>query len=355
MSQGAIQPDTPVSRGDSGVWSAARTFAEVLVPEPVREIAEVQPVAAAAPSDAWRFMKDGRRMGPVSFAVLEHLARSGGLEADDLVWSPDRAVWMPAEQVEGLIEPSPTPLEDPSPPESAASSEAGPGEPIPAPTWTTWGIAVIPVVLIVVAIWLALNGSSADDVPIPDERIVEASAPPAAVVQVLDPPAPRMIEKQPEPVPVPVPIPVAGPIDEPITESPPRAPGAARPGLAVGTDPALPPVTPPLQVADRPLDDVADVAEPVLTKPITRTATIDGLLEDPDSHRGRSLVLEGVFKVGTKILDPTDKQGTELGSTIWIARNDGRTVCTLEGRVHGLDLHMILDPRLAGHLHRLFG
>jgi uncharacterized membrane protein len=73
----------------------------------------------------WFYARGGQQSGPVTFDQLKALARNGGLEAKDLVWTSTMKDWQPAEQVEGLFNSTPTiqvPAPDPSNPYAAPQS-----------------------------------------------------------------------------------------------------------------------------------------------------------------------------------------------------------------------------------------
>jgi hypothetical protein len=73
----------------------------------------------------WFYAKNGQQSGPVTFDRLKELARNGGLEAKDLVWTSTMKDWQPADQVDGLFNsatPVQAPAQDPSNPYAAPQS-----------------------------------------------------------------------------------------------------------------------------------------------------------------------------------------------------------------------------------------
>lgn len=73
----------------------------------------------------WFHARGGQQSGPVTFDQLKELARGGGLNAKDLVWTSSMKDWQPAGEVEGLFEnPAFTgqPPADPSNPYAAPQS-----------------------------------------------------------------------------------------------------------------------------------------------------------------------------------------------------------------------------------------
>lgn len=51
---------------------------------------------------AWHYARDGHKTGPVPFDVVRELARSGGLQPGDLVWTAGMPQWSPAGAVPAL-------------------------------------------------------------------------------------------------------------------------------------------------------------------------------------------------------------------------------------------------------------
>jgi hypothetical protein len=52
----------------------------------------------------WYYGRSGRQTGPMPFVQLKHLAVTGHVQPDDLVWTEGYADWIPAGQVEGLFD-----------------------------------------------------------------------------------------------------------------------------------------------------------------------------------------------------------------------------------------------------------
>jgi hypothetical protein len=53
-------------------------------------------------ADDWYYAQSNERKGPVPFAKLKAMAKSGWLAPDDLVWQSGMRDWAPAQEVEGL-------------------------------------------------------------------------------------------------------------------------------------------------------------------------------------------------------------------------------------------------------------
>jgi uncharacterized membrane protein len=83
----------------------------------------------------WYYAKGGTQSGPVTLDQLKEIARNGGLDATDLVWTSSMKDWQPAGQVEGLIaqsivtgQPAPDPSNPYAAPQSAWQEPAPPGD-----------------------------------------------------------------------------------------------------------------------------------------------------------------------------------------------------------------------------------
>ena len=83
-------------------------------------------------------------------------------------------------------------------------------------------------------------------------------------------------------------------------------------------------------------------------------ADIDYVLAKPGEFAGNTLVLNGLFKIGTKITEVKGPDRQVLGSSLPIARNDDATVCSADGKVGPNNTYLLLDDRLAGFLEHVF-
>ncbi|HKQ78998.1 MAG TPA: DUF4339 domain-containing protein [Blastocatellia bacterium] len=59
------------------------------------------------PQNVWYYIKQGSRIGPVSFDQIKQLSASGGLLPDDWIWRPGLEQWAPAREIPGLFPPLP--------------------------------------------------------------------------------------------------------------------------------------------------------------------------------------------------------------------------------------------------------
>ena len=102
----------------------------------------------------WYYAQEGRRNGPVSLEELRSLARSGGLKAEDLVWSSGMESWTSAASVPGLLPAALPPL----PVRAAASASRARRFP-----WKLAAVAAIVAVAVLGAfLWRRLYSPSID-------------------------------------------------------------------------------------------------------------------------------------------------------------------------------------------------
>jgi len=83
-------------------------------------------------------------------------------------------------------------------------------------------------------------------------------------------------------------------------------------------------------------------------------ADIDQVFSSPTKYRGKTLSLNGLFKIGTRISEVKDSEGQVVGLSIPVARDDDRTICTGDRKIGGYDLYLILDDQIAQALRRVF-
>lgn len=82
--------------------------------------------------DQWFYARGQQQTGPVSFAQLADLARTGALTPSDLVWQEGTSSWKPAGEVAGLFAAAPAaPVPGPYTPPPPAGPYAQSG-PVPA-------------------------------------------------------------------------------------------------------------------------------------------------------------------------------------------------------------------------------
>jgi hypothetical protein len=54
-------------------------------------------------ADVWYYAQNGQQAGPVSASQLQQLARSGQIQASDLVWKEGLPQWVQAKAIKGLF------------------------------------------------------------------------------------------------------------------------------------------------------------------------------------------------------------------------------------------------------------
>jgi hypothetical protein len=86
----------------------------------------------------------------------------------------------------------------------------------------------------------------------------------------------------------------------------------------------------------------------------TGPVEIDQILAAPTAFRGQALVLNGLFKIGTRISEVKEPKGQVVGLSIPVARCDDRKICTGDRKVEGHELYLVLDDQVAPVLGRVF-
>lgn len=104
---------------------------------------------------------------------------------------------------------------------------------------------------------------------------------------------------------------------------------------------------------------VAVPSPPSPSPPVTQPepegrAAIDEILTSPERFGGRSLVLDGLFRIGTRISQVKDDAGRAAGLSLPVARDDGRTLCAGDGKIPNQDLYFLIDGGAANQLSNVF-
>ncbi|MGC8641244.1 MAG: hypothetical protein ACP5XB_15365, partial [Isosphaeraceae bacterium] len=81
-------------------------------------------------------------------------------------------------------------------------------------------------------------------------------------------------------------------------------------------------------------------------------ATIDEVFSAPDQFDGETLLLDGLFRIGTKVERVRYSSGQAVGFSLPLARDDGRTLCTGDGKIVKQDMMLLIDAEVVGHLER---
>ncbi len=75
--------------------------------------------------------------------------------------------------------------------------------------------------------------------------------------------------------------------------------------------------------------------------------TIETILESPESIEGRTLTLDGLYKVGTKVTLLKGPDENTVGWCLPVGGDDDRLICPGDAKVVGRDRYLILDGGLA--------
>jgi hypothetical protein len=87
---------------------------------------------------------------------------------------------------------------------------------------------------------------------------------------------------------------------------------------------------------------------------LASSVEIDQILADPATFRGQTFILNGLFKIGTRISEVKEPRGQVVGLSIPVARSDDRKIYTEGRKVEGHDLYLVLDEQVAPVLSRVF-
>ncbi len=90
------------------------------------------------------------------------------------------------------------------------------------------------------------------------------------------------------------------------------------------------------------------------SRPGQAHADLDDLLAKPGEFAGRDVVLNGLFKIGTKLSEVRGPDRQVLGWALPVARNDDSIVCSTDGKIARQNAFLLLDDRLAACLNRVF-
>jgi hypothetical protein len=83
-------------------------------------------------------------------------------------------------------------------------------------------------------------------------------------------------------------------------------------------------------------------------------ATIETVLNSPGAFAGRTILLDGLYRVGTRLTPLKGPDGSEIGVSLPVAGDDDRLICKGDGRIVGRDGYLVLDRSLAPYLLRGF-
>jgi hypothetical protein len=83
-------------------------------------------------------------------------------------------------------------------------------------------------------------------------------------------------------------------------------------------------------------------------------ATIETILDSPESFEGQEVTLERLYKVGTLFSPVRGPDGESIGQSLPVGGDDDRLICKGDGKIVGRSGYLVLDSGLAPHLLRGF-
>jgi hypothetical protein len=83
-------------------------------------------------------------------------------------------------------------------------------------------------------------------------------------------------------------------------------------------------------------------------------ADFGAVAKKPEDFQGKTLLLDGLFKIGTKISEVRTRDGQVLGKSLPVARNDDSALFTADRKVDKGDFILLLDDRFALFLDHVF-
>ena len=84
------------------------------------------------------------------------------------------------------------------------------------------------------------------------------------------------------------------------------------------------------------------------------STTLDAVLAKPTAFVGRTLVLDGLYKIGTRLSKVDDPDGNPLGWSLPVGSSDSRVIGSGDTKVEGKDAYLVLESGLAPLLERVF-
>ncbi len=97
------------------------------------------------------------------------------------------------------------------------------------------------------------------------------------------------------------------------------------------------------------------IADPRLARrPGSIPADLDDVLARPVEFAGGLMVLNGLFKIGTKLSEVKGPDGQILGWSLPVAHNDDSIVCSGDGKVGRQKAYLLLDDKVAAYLSLVF-
>jgi hypothetical protein len=82
--------------------------------------------------------------------------------------------------------------------------------------------------------------------------------------------------------------------------------------------------------------------------------TLDAVLARPSTFEGKTLVLDGLYKIGTRLSKVDDPDGNALGWSLPVGSSDVGVIYPDHAKVDGRDIYLVLEAGLAPLLDRVF-
>lgn len=82
--------------------------------------------------------------------------------------------------------------------------------------------------------------------------------------------------------------------------------------------------------------------------------TIDDVFSAPEKYDRKMFVLDGVFRIGTRVERVKYQEGQPMGFSLPLARDDGRTLCAGDGKIVKSDMMLLVDISVVSRLERMF-
>lgn len=82
--------------------------------------------------------------------------------------------------------------------------------------------------------------------------------------------------------------------------------------------------------------------------------TLEMIFRSPAAFEGRTITLDGMYKLGTLLARPKGSGGNSIGWCLAVGRGDDRLICKEDGKVIGSNCYLMLDSRLAPVLKRAY-
>ena len=122
-------------------------------------------------------------------------------------------------------------------------------------------------------------------------------------------------------------------------------------------EPSPPPTVVTLSSSDRSRRAMEPVSARVPPPGSSSTAatTLEAILDAPGRFEEKAVIVNGLYKIGTRLSEVKSPDGNRLGWSLPVATSDGNTICTGVTKVTGRDTYLLLDDALAPILQNALG